>query len=135
MATYWTVTIEKTATGRRHTRSRVLGADAAEAGRKVCVLVGGPAAGRYHVVMCTPMLAVDATTAPKTPPLQALRALAGESEPDAAEVLVRAADAGDAMLQALRALMAKHDDRDGLSDLWPVEAHAARAAIARAEGR
>lgn len=44
-------------------------------------------------------------------------------------------EAARAMLAALKALMAKHDDRDGLSDLWPVEAAKARAAIAAAEGR
>jgi hypothetical protein len=31
---------------------------------------------------------------------------------------------------ALRGLLAKHDDRDGASDLWPREAEAARTAIA-----
>lgn len=38
------------------------------------------------------------------------------------------------LLAALTALLAKHDDRDGLSDLWPREAAAARAAIAKAGG-
>ncbi len=38
------------------------------------------------------------------------------------------------LLAALQALLAKHDDRDGLSDLWPEQAAAARAAIARATG-
>ena len=39
------------------------------------------------------------------------------------------------LLAALRALLAKHDDRDALSDLWPVQAAQARDAIAKAEGR
>jgi hypothetical protein len=36
------------------------------------------------------------------------------------------------LLAALEALLAKHDDRDGASDLWPSEAAAARLAIAQA---
>jgi hypothetical protein len=38
----------------------------------------------------------------------------------------------DALLAALRAMLAKHDDRDGASDLWPREAAMAREAIAAA---
>lgn len=38
------------------------------------------------------------------------------------------------LLEALLAILAKHDDRDGQSDLWPKEAKAARAAIANATG-
>lgn len=37
------------------------------------------------------------------------------------------------LLAALKALLAKHDDRDGMSDLWPKEAKRARDAIAKAE--
>jgi hypothetical protein len=39
------------------------------------------------------------------------------------------------LLAALRAMLARHDDRDALGDLWPAEARAARAAIARATGQ
>jgi hypothetical protein len=49
--------------------------------------------------------------------------------PDAALVA-----AAPALLAALQALLAKHDDRDGLSDLWPEQAAAARAAIKAATG-
>ena len=38
------------------------------------------------------------------------------------------------LLAALRAMLAKHDDRDAPSDLWPAEAAQARAAIAKAGG-
>jgi hypothetical protein len=41
-------------------------------------------------------------------------------------------DAANDLLEALAAMLAKHDDRDGLSDLWPREAALARAAIAKA---
>lgn len=37
------------------------------------------------------------------------------------------------LLAALRAMLARHDDRDALSDLWPIEAAQARAAIAAAK--
>lgn len=37
------------------------------------------------------------------------------------------------LLNALKAMLAKHDDRDALSDLWPAEAAQARHAIAMAE--
>jgi len=40
----------------------------------------------------------------------------------------------DDLLAALKAFLAKHDDRDGLSDLWPKEAALARAIIAKARG-
>lgn len=36
------------------------------------------------------------------------------------------------LLAALQAMLAKHDDRDAPSDLWPAEAAQARAAIAKA---
>jgi hypothetical protein len=36
------------------------------------------------------------------------------------------------LLAALRAMLAKHDDRDGMSDMWPREAAMAREAIAAA---
>lgn len=40
-----------------------------------------------------------------------------------------------ALLEALRAMLAKHDQgREHLSDLWPAEAAAARAALALAQG-
>jgi hypothetical protein len=39
-----------------------------------------------------------------------------------------------ALLAALRAMLTKHDDRDGASDLWPREAAMAREAIATAGG-
>ena len=38
------------------------------------------------------------------------------------------------LLEALEAILAKHDDRDALSDLWPAEAAKARDAIAKARG-
>lgn len=44
----------------------------------------------------------------------------------------RLAAAAPALLAALRAMLAKHDDRDGASDLWPREAAMAREAIAAA---
>jgi acyl-CoA reductase-like NAD-dependent aldehyde dehydrogenase len=40
--------------------------------------------------------------------------------------------AAPALLAALRAMLAKHDERAPLSDLWPTEARAARAASERA---
>lgn len=40
--------------------------------------------------------------------------------------------AAPALLAALQAMLAKHDDRDAPSDLWPAEAAQARAAIAKA---
>jgi hypothetical protein len=40
--------------------------------------------------------------------------------------------AAPALLAALRGILAKHDDRDGASDLWPREAAMAREAIAAA---
>jgi hypothetical protein len=42
--------------------------------------------------------------------------------------------AAPALLAALQAILAKHDDRDGMSDMWPREAALARAAIAAAKG-
>jgi hypothetical protein len=42
--------------------------------------------------------------------------------------------AAPALLAALQAMLAKHDDRDGMSDMWPREAAMARAAIAAAGG-
>jgi hypothetical protein len=42
--------------------------------------------------------------------------------------------AAPALLAALREILAKHDDRDGASDLWPREAAMAREAIAAAIG-
>lgn len=39
------------------------------------------------------------------------------------------------LVEALSALLAKHDDRDGLSDLWPKEAAQARAALALAKAQ
>lgn len=38
------------------------------------------------------------------------------------------------LLAALEAMLAKHDDREAGTDLWPKEAPAARAAIAKAKG-
>lgn len=66
------------------------------------------------------------------PPIQALRALAGESEPDAAEALNRAADVGDAMLEALCDLVEWAERTGGWeAPCWD----RARDAIAKAEGR
>ncbi len=44
-------------------------------------------------------------------------------------------EAAPELLAALRAMLARHNDRDALGDLWPAEARAARAAIARATGQ
>lgn len=40
-------------------------------------------------------------------------------------------EANRELVEALTALLAKHDDRDGLSDLWPKEAVQSRAALAK----
>lgn len=65
---------------------------------------------------------------------------AAEAPAPAAPALVEVApavadgirEAAPELLQALVMMLAKHDDRDGLSDLWPKEAQAARAAIKKA---
>src|SRR3546814_12716359 len=59
------------------------------------------------------------------------RGLRGED----AEAAIDLIAAAPKLLKALKAMLAKHDDRDGLSDLWPKEAALTRAAIAEAEGR
>jgi len=55
----------------------------------------------------------------------------GRFESEVAPLIEAAPD----LLAALRAMLARHDDRDALGDLWPAEARAARAAIARATGQ
>jgi hypothetical protein len=58
----------------------------------------------------------------------------GPNESGNARRIVRAVNVHDDMLAALEAMLTKHDDRDGASDLWPKEAAQARAALAKARG-
>lgn len=60
--------------------------------------------------------------------------MVGGGLPGRGYAFVRREPATADLLAALRAMLAKHDDRDAPSDLWPAEAAQARAAIAKAGG-
>jgi hypothetical protein len=49
---FWLVTVERIGTGKQQSR-RIEAADEAEAGEKVCALIGGPQSHFYRVVRCT----------------------------------------------------------------------------------